>query len=261
MFARIAAAFLMTITFGVGAQAESNEGEASLRPLEDWSGFYLGATTGAHHSPRASRREHFDGDLVSLDVRNGLFPEIVRNSKVAAIGGVTLGYNLQRGALVGGLEIDYAFTDLNVNSEFSRVDPNPDPTFNGVQTITRYETDVDQLATIRVRAGRSSSRMMIYATGGLALGQVRNDFTLDLPGLGYSSPGWSQDGYRFGYVIGAGVERRLSERVSLKLELLHYDLDDTIVEGRDPTSFPGQSIDYRFNNAGVLGQVGVNVRF
>ena len=120
--------------------------------------------------------------------------------------------------------------------------------FNGVNTNTGYRTDLDGLATLRLRAGRAFDGTLAYATAGLALGQVENRFTLDLPELGYASPGWSEDGSRQGYAVGAGIERAISARASFKAEVLYYDLDDTTVEARDPVSFPGQALDYRFDN-------------
>jgi hypothetical protein len=58
-----------------------------------------------------------------------------------------------------------------------------------------------------------------------------------------------------------GVEQRLSGRASLKVEVLYYDLDDSVVKASDPAVFPGEAIDYRFDNAGVVGRLGVNFRF
>lgn len=253
----VAAALLASTSF---ALAQSPEVSRVSAPA-DWTGPYAGVTFGAHSSDGEASLDGYGGALLTLDVSNGLFPQEIEDTETGAIGGVTLGYNRQRNAFVGGVEIDFSFGDTSVRHAFSRVDPNPDPVFNGVNTNSGYETDIDGLATARLRAGYAFGNSLVYATGGLALGQVENRFTLEIPELGYASPDWSESGTRVGYVIGAGLEHQMTSRINFKAEVLSYDLKDTTVEARDPTNFPGQSIDYKFDNAGIIARVGLNVRF
>ncbi len=97
-------------------------------------------------------------------------------------------------------------------------------------------------------------------TGGLAAGRVRNGFSLELTELGYAND-WSASGTRFGYVVGAGIERRMSERLSAKLEVMGYDLADATVNASDPVVFPGQTISYEFDNSGMVARIGLNFGF
>lgn len=245
---------------GTALAAQAQEGPASAG-TGGWAGAYAGATLGAVGSTGESERGDFGGAIISLDVRNGLFPGSIDDEDVAAIGGFHVGYNVERGDLVGGVEFDYAVTGLDVDAAFSRVDPNPNPPFSGIDTNTAYGTAFDDLATLRLRAGRDLGGTLLYATAGLAVANVENRFTLDLPGIGYASPGWDEGGTRVGYAVGVGVERRLTERVSLKAEVIHVDLEDATVEARDPATFPGEFLDYRFDNAATIARVGVSVRF
>ena len=154
----------------------------------DWSGPYAGFSLGVARSDGQAERTGFAGDLIALDVSNGLFPDSIDDADTGALGGLSFGFSRQRGAFVGGVEIDASLLDQDVAAGFSRIDPNPDPVFFGVQTITRYETDIKALATLRLRAGYATGASLLYATAGLATGDVRNALSLELPELGYASP-------------------------------------------------------------------------
>lgn len=251
MFFRTVAAALLISTSALAAE-----------PMDpaDWSGGYAGLTVGALRSTGEASLEDYEGGLLTLDVANGLFPPDIDGLDVSAIGGATLGYNHQRGAFVTGVEFDFSLGNSNVENGFARVDPNPDPMFNGVNTVTGYGTELDGLATLRLRAGYATGNTLLYATGGLAAGRVENRFSLELSELGYASD-WSASDTRFGYVVGAGIEHKVSARLSVKAEILGYDLRDTTVQAADPVTFPGQSIDYKFDNAGAIGRIGLNFRF
>ncbi len=230
-------------------------------PAVDWSGAYGGLTLGFAASDGEARRGDYAGPLLSLDVQNGLFPAAIDGSDAKGFVGLGLGFSVQRGAFVGGIEADLAFLDQSLRLDFSRVDPNPNPIFNGIDTNTRYVTEFGTLLTLRLRGGYAQGRNLFYATAGLAAAEVRNDFALDLPDLGYASPDWSEQSTLHGYAVGLGVERRVTDRVSLKAEIVHFDLENVTIEGRDPAVFPGESLDYEFQNSGTLARLGVNFAF
>lgn len=230
----------------------------------DWTGAYGGLLLGAAFSDGRAERTNTAGAVIELDVSNGLFPAEIDDTDKGLLGGVTLGYNLQRDRFVAGLEFDMSAFGLETEPEFSRVDPGP--LFPGVITDTSYRTEISNLATLRLRGGFASGRTLVYGTAGVAAGEVENEFTLSLPNFpgladGYSSPDWREKGTRYGFVVGAGIEQRLTDRISLKGEAIYYDLNDVEVEGRDPTNFPGQEIDYTFDNDGFALRIGLNVAF
>lgn len=248
---------LLTSTTALAADvSDHTAGAASY-----WSGFYMGAFVGTSSSDGKANRGAFAGPLLTLDVQNGLFPASIDNMTTRFSGGVSAGFNRQYGRFVTGLEADVTFSDLQAASFYSRVDPNPNPPFTGQDTNTSYQTDFGAIATARFRGGITFDRTMIFASAGAAVGKVTNRFTLDLPGLGYSSPGWSADSTEWGYAVGVGVEHRLSDRVGLKVEALHVDLSDTVVRAVDNVTFPGETINYHFENQALLGRVGLYVAF
>ena len=158
---------------------------ALAQQTADWSGGFVGVSAGALRSTGAASLGDYEGALLELDVSNGLFPEDIDDADVAGIGGLTFGWNRQNGTLVTGVEIDFSLTGSDVENGFAKRDPNPDPIFNGVNTITGYGTELDTLATARLKAGYASGETLFYVTGGLAAGRVKNSFSLELTELGY----------------------------------------------------------------------------
>lgn len=233
-------------------------------PTADWSGPYAGFTLGLSQSNAAAKLGDYSGDLITLDVDNGLFPRKIDGRRRAGLGGMGVGYNLQWGSFVAGVEADVSLLNHAQTHNFSRVDTNPHPDFFGQLTNTTYSTEFANLMTLRVRGGYAQGQNLLFATAGLAAGDVRNDFTLDLPGfmgVGYSSPDWSERGMRYGTVFGVGLERRLTERMSLKAEILRFDLQDVTIQARDQAAFPDEEIDYKFSNSGTLARIGLNFSF
>jgi outer membrane immunogenic protein len=90
------------------------------------------------------------------------------------------------------------------------------------------QTRVRWLATIRPRFGYAWERSFLYATGGLALGGINSSVTASpLPSPAHTTFSGSTSTTRAGWTIGAGYEYAFSDRVSLKLEYLHFDFGDT----------------------------------
>ncbi|MGR3495947.1 outer membrane protein [Citreimonas sp.] len=231
----------------------------------DWSGSYGGLTVGGATLEGEAERSGYSGPLLTLDVENGLFPGRIDDPSHAGIAGLRYGRNGQRGDWVTGFEIDVAFAEVTADAEFSRIDPNPAAPFTGVDTITGYRTELDSFASARLRAGYATGPSLLYLTGGIAVADVSNTFSLDLPNLGaplspYSNA-WTEEGVRFGYVLGAGFERKVMERVSLSADVVRFDLEDVDILASDSTIFGGDEISYEFTNAGYLARLGINFAF
>lgn len=231
-------------------------------PATDWTGAYGGLSFGVAFGRGAAELGDYHGDVIERDVAIGLFPQDIDGSESNAIGGFNVGYNVQRESFVGGIEFDVSFLNQDIDNEFTEEDP--DQYLEVTDTNTGYNTEIDGLATLRLRAGFARDRDLFYGTAGLAAGQVRNEFSLELPGLmlnpEYSSS-WSNSDTLYGYVIGAGYERRITDRLSVKGEVLYYDLEDVTIEARDPDTFQDQAIDYQFANDGYIARIGINMSF
>lgn len=102
------------------------------------------------------------------------------------------GFNMQFGSAVLGLEADTAYTGID---------------YRGFADTFRQKW----LSTGRLRAGYAFDRFLPYITGGFA----HTTGTLKTAG-GKDSQG------HVGYVIGVGAEAMLTDRVSARVEFLHY---------------------------------------
>jgi outer membrane immunogenic protein len=82
------------------------------------------------------------------------------------------------------------------------------------------------LATVRGRFGYAWGQSFLYATGGLALGGVNSSAALTDATEPSRSPFFAgtETTTRAGWTAGAGYEHRFNDRLSLKLEYLHFDL-------------------------------------
>lgn len=113
------------------------------------------------------------------------------------VGGVHAGYNWQSDWFVGGVEGDIDWAE-----------------------------NIDYLATIRGRFGVAANRWLVYGTAGVAFAGFNFDHS-------YWRDDWDHDpiGCNFGHdetgwVIGGGVEVKLSPGWSLGVEALYYSFDD-----------------------------------
>ena len=145
-----------------------------------WSGFYVGVNVG-----------------YGFGTSNWDVPAVATDPKGVLAGG-TIGYNLQTGSWVWGLEGDFDWSNMKGTAGCAGPD---------------CETRLSWLGTARGRIGYGGwSSMMPYITGGAAYGNVK------ATRFGDSSA------TRLGWTVGAGLEYALWSNWSVKLEYLYADL-------------------------------------
>ena len=111
--------------------------------------------------------------------------------------------------------------------------------------------------------------MLLYATGGLAYGDVRNTANSSFLPLGTQQYPANISGTRFGWTAGGGVEWAFLGPWSAKFEGLFYDLGtvSTIANGIPglPAGTCGGTgfcqIGYNWKTTGTIARVGINYRF
>jgi outer membrane immunogenic protein len=182
----IVAAALAVAPFAAQAAdlpAPSYKAPAYVSPsVFSWSGFYVGLNLGY-----AFGNSHWDNPIVDLTPRG------------AVVGG-TVGYNLQTGSWVWGLEGDLDYSAAKGSAAC------------GGGTC---ETAMTWLGTARGRLGYGGwSNWLPYVTGGLAFGGVKAT----------NSAVGSTSTTRLGWTIGAGLEYALFSNWSVKAEYLYVDL-------------------------------------
>lgn len=128
------------------------------------------------------------------------------------VGGVYTGYNLQTDRIVYGIEADIGGSGVDGRG------------FNGaVGAPIDAETNI--FGSLRARAGVAVDPFLVFATGGVAAS--RNELSLG---------GASDSQTSIGYTLGAGVEAKISDNVTSRLEYRYsdfgsetYDLGNTSV--------------------------------
>ena len=230
-------------------------------PAFTWTGFYAGANAGYTWSDADAKMVNVGGNLLPVDVRNGVFPTKIGIDRDAFIGGVQAGYNMQFGMFVAGAEADISWASSQDSTRFSMIDPAPPPwPFSGALTNSTFGTELEWLATFRLRGGVAVDRALFFVTAGLAGGEVTNSFGIGLPVIAYNKT-WTRSDTEWGAVVGAGMEYALTNNISLKAEYLYYNLGNSTIHASDPAVFGPEFIDYKFKNDGNIVRGGVNVRF
>lgn len=251
----LAAAAILALgstAFAADLPARRGEVYAPIAPVFTWTGFYVGVNAGAvftDNNIRTSGTAPFTIGNVLAERR----PSSISNDEVGFIGGGQIGYNYQIGSIVLGAEADLQYTDIS--SDVSRVGT------SGANSVFRQE--LDYLGTVRLKLGYAMDRFMIYATGGLAYGDVSNRATF------FSAAIPSQVDYvggksdvEVGYAVGAGLEYAFTNNLSFKAEYLYYDLGSrkVAVNQQNFALAPGSYVS-RFDNDGHIVRVGLNYRF
>ena len=161
------------------------------------------------------------------------------------IGGGQIGYNWQTGVFVWGVETD--FQGANIQGDKSVANAQVVPIVNPfdsapglVITSGTGSQKIGWLGTVRARLGWTPTPpVLIYATGGLAYGQVKTD--VSFAGQIAVSPGPPQPPFsgataasnnqtRAGWTIGGGAEWMFAPQWSIKGEYLYYDLGTVTID-------------------------------
>lgn len=163
----------------------------------DWSGFYAGAHAG-YLAMWANGEYEAEGIADSGPVDGVIL-------------GGQIGYNIQSGDFVYGIEADAAYsfaTGSVVNNDSEGA-----------------STDLDFLGTVRGRAGRAYGRTFVFATAGVAAGHV--DVTFE---------GQNDDGWSAGVIGGVGLEHAFADNWTVRGEadyLYFFNQDYNNAEGTD----------------------------
>jgi outer membrane immunogenic protein len=207
--------FLATTAFVVLAAASAGAADMSARPVYvppapvpvySWTGIYWGGNVG--YSWGQSKN---DRTLVGFGVT-----ATESQDMDGVIGGAQTGYNYQFGAWVLGLEADIQASGQKGGSTFQVL---------GLPTAT-LTTDhkLEWFGTARPRLGvLATPNLLLYGTGGVAFGQVKDSYTATVAGLGTVATA-TVDDVKAGWTAGAGIEGAFGGGWSAKVEYLYIDL-------------------------------------
>ena len=190
-----------------------------------WAGFYIGGNVGGAWNDM--RDDVFPTGCFLTSVTCGGGPALnplrsnsVRLNGSGFVAGAQAGYNWQRDRLVFGFEGDINYNGINDGSAINR--PVAAPL---VGNFIHSETDkMEWFGTLRGRVGMTATpSFLLYATGGLAVGQVRSASAVSFTTTPDTYTG-STDDTRFGWTVGGGGEWMIAPKWSIKAEYLYVDL-------------------------------------
>jgi outer membrane immunogenic protein len=202
-------------------------------PVWSWAGFYIGGNVGYGWAQDPTKLTNTTATtLTRVNDADTPTPTFIPlgttittasgtgnlNSQ-AALGGIQAGYNWQSRWWVFGLE-----GDIQASGQTGRVGI---CSTAGCPIGSGAATDSLSLPWFGTFGGRigftPDPRWPIYATGGLAVAEIKDSLIGGPVGGGAGGMAWSVDTTRAGYAVGGGVEAFLTERWSIKVEYLFID--------------------------------------
>lgn len=179
----------------------------------------------ASQADAQSRQQSWQGFYLGLHA-GGAFGDVSVSDPTAKIswdhggfgGGLHAGYNHQFGQFIVGIEGDYGLSKADGTLVLA----------DGVTVSTK----TSNIGSIRGRLGLTVGSALVYATAGYGFGQLQARL-VSVP----DSIDFSESNRISGYVVGGGVEMKLMQSVSGRLEALHYGLgrkaaDSTGIDAR-----------------------------
>jgi len=242
---------------GVFISTASAADRPPVATVQNWSGFYLGGNLGYGWSDAASSM-----GFLLFDVPSPLpvgVPGTYRPGGNGAVGGGQIGVNYQISRAVFGAE-----ADISSGFKGQEVANGATPSQGGPVPFTSTQTQaIDWLATVRGRVGfLPIDSLLIYATGGFAIGGVSHSSRLAFAGVGGTTYFGTDSSTRTGWTVGGGGEYLIGSNLSVKLEYLYYDLGASSFFARD-VLFPNQpfKLQAQFTGRGQIARIGLNYRF
>lgn len=192
-----------------------------------WTGYYVGLHGGFAAVDWSGA---FEDDFDWSDLNESGF----------VIGG-QIGYNHQLpNNLVLGVEGDFSY-GLGLDATAIELDT-PDPN-------EFIDSDIDWLASLRLKAGLAVGDFMPFVTGGVGFARYDLDYTLE----GAPADSFNTTGVSVGPVVGGGLEYMVAPNLTVRGEALYYYFDDTI-GGR----FSGSNLVLEDI---LVGRLAVNLKF
>lgn len=233
---RIATAFFLATTslFTAGTQAahsadlpyKAARPAPIAAPVWSWNGFYIGAHVGGAWGTVESEFSAIPFPIASAAI-NGF------------LGGGQIGYNLQSGIVVFGIEADASWSNLKGTTP--------------CLFVLTCKREADFLGTVTGRVGLTADRALIYVKGGAAWAHIEHD--VSAVGVAVTSA----DKTVWGWTVGTGVEYAITGNWSAKIEYNFMDFGKNTLSFASP--IPGGGVDVETTSYVHAVKFGVNYRF
>ena len=259
----VAVATIAALGFVNAASAADMPVKAVKAPIAapySWTGLYVGgnvgygwaSNTGGGFTSLTDPGLGFAGYFAAVaEILPGVKPK-------GAIGGLQIGHNWQVSPMwVWGLVADIQASGMK-DSATASIDP-----VGFANSIQSNESKILWFGTARAKAGIASNNWLIYGTGGLAYGGVKNSTALNCATCG--PPGFwagSTSSTRVGWTVGAGLNYGLTPNWILGAEYLYFDLGSistTAILTSGP--YPGVAFTSNSKFRGSIARVSLDYKF
>ncbi|MCK1483059.1 MULTISPECIES: outer membrane protein [unclassified Bradyrhizobium] len=207
-------------------------------PVWSWTGFYVGANGGYSWG-----RSRTDVSYFNSATGAAIAPPAgsITNASFDMNGGIAggqAGYNWQSANWVYGIEGDLQWSGEKGRAGFNCAPTGPAggaclpgltflPAGAAAGTSLTIDQHLQWFGTVRGRVGiLATPKVLFYGTGGLAFGEIKTTGTMSgftPAGVAVGSVG-SNSTTRAGWTAGVGVEGKITQNWSAKLEYLYMDL-------------------------------------
>ena len=249
-------ALAMTSAFAADMPIKAPVYKAPVMVIDPWVGPYVGVNIGYSWGNwnADSNQQVFDYQSTSASPKvNGI------------LGGLQAGYNWRLAPKwIWGIEGDIQITGEKAHQDWT--DPGaPVEELKdfvgraGGPAALSHEWKFPWFGTLRLRAGYNpAENWLLYATGGLAVGEGKYTFNFSQPGTTPSTYSLSHSATKVGFAVGAGTEVKIDRHWSVKLEYLYVDLGKESIDTTDIDGFPFH-VEYRVRDH--IGRIGLNYAF
>jgi len=233
------------ITVNASADGYQRSGIVPVAGCANFRGFYVGGNIG--WASLTAHQNDLDGAVTGLPGALTRFPSGFTATDDSFTAGAQLGYNVQKGCTVFGIEADWNWADLNADTRLF-------PALAGV-VDDRLRTRLDNFGTIRTRTGVVVDQLLLFVTGGVAWTETRDSLNRT---VGLAIERFSSNDTRWGWTAGFGTEYALAPGVSLTSDVLYLSFNDEDHTFDSPTfgRFRTKTDDEIW-----VARMGLNIRF
>ena len=215
-------------------------------PVALWSGMYGGVHIGGAWADlnTSDLNNYWASGYTTLN--NPLTYGVLRTdqSPSGVFGGGTIGYNMQRGGVVFGLEADFGAMDLNGNKLLAS------PAVEGIAETPRAHISTGFYGDVTGRLGWAWGPWLLYGKGGIAVLESTTNVNDPL----YAFPS-TIDNTRVGWTAGGGFEYLWNPAWSVKVEYQYFSF------GSASSSLVYEGETYSFNHDLNINTVKVGLNY
>lgn len=197
---------------------------AQTTDKSDWSGWYLGVNAGGNwgNTDQKLFATPGNGTVVIPPADVGVISSLGSGgagNPAGFAGGIEGGYDYRSTSVLAGIETDFGF--LNLEQKRASTFQSGLLITPPIMATVGQRTTTDWAWTLRPRLGYITGNWLFYATGGLALGDIKLTTSYsDTTGRAASN---ERTQTKAGWTIGAGLGYAFAHNWSVKAEYLYAD--------------------------------------